>query len=100
MFDRLFTEHPRTVGESYLEHLAAAWGVGFRLLVAGGKCVVHGFVPDCARPPAATRLSNCTARSVRAVTTSRRCNTLTDNRLRAAAIRGNHRGNRLGIASS
>jgi hypothetical protein len=45
MFDRLFTEHPRTVGESYLEHLAAAWGVGFRLLAAGGKCLVHGFVP-------------------------------------------------------
>ena len=45
MFARLFTDHPKVVGESYFEHMAASWGVGFRLLGAGGKCIVHGFVP-------------------------------------------------------
>ena len=45
MFARLFVTHPRAVGESYLEHMAASFGVARRLLVAGSKCVVHGFVP-------------------------------------------------------
>ena len=45
MFARLFVDHPRTVGESYFEHMVASWGVAFRLLGAGSKCVVHGVVP-------------------------------------------------------
>lgn len=45
MFNRLFTDHPKAVGESYFEHMAASWGVAFRLFAAGSKCVVHGFVP-------------------------------------------------------
>lgn len=45
MFARLFVDHPRTVGESYFEHMGASFGVARRLLVAGAKCVVHGFVP-------------------------------------------------------
>lgn len=45
MLDRLFLEHPRTVGESYPQHMAAAFGVGGRLFVASLKCFVHGVVP-------------------------------------------------------
>lgn len=45
MLDRLFLEHPRTVGESYGQHMTAALGVGSRLFVASLKCVVHAFVP-------------------------------------------------------
>ncbi len=45
MLDRLFLEHPRTVGETYPQHMAAAFGVSARLFVASLKCMVHGFVP-------------------------------------------------------
>jgi hypothetical protein len=45
MFARLFVDHPRTVNESYFEHMAASWSVGGRLFAASLKCLVHGFVP-------------------------------------------------------
>ncbi|WP_416908928.1 MAG: DUF6356 family protein [Polymorphobacter sp.] len=45
MLDRLFLEHPRTVGETYPQHMAASLGVASRLFVASLKCVVHAVVP-------------------------------------------------------
>ena len=45
MFARLFVDHPRTVNESYFEHMGAAFGVGGRLASAAVKCFVHGIVP-------------------------------------------------------
>ena len=45
MFARLFVNHPRTVNESYFEHLLAAFTVAGRLAAASAKCIVHGFVP-------------------------------------------------------
>jgi hypothetical protein len=45
MFARLFTEHPRTVNETYTEHMGAAFTVGGRLLAASVKCFIHGLVP-------------------------------------------------------
>lgn len=41
----LFTEHPRSVGETYLEHMGMAGGFGGRLLVAGLACLVHAVLP-------------------------------------------------------
>ena len=43
--DRLFLAHPRTVGESYLEHCAFAFRIGSRLLLAGSAALVHSVVP-------------------------------------------------------
>lgn len=43
--DRVFLAHPRTVGESYLEHSAFAFGIGARLLLAGMAALVHAIVP-------------------------------------------------------
>jgi len=43
--DRLFLAHPRTVGESYLEHNAFALRIGSRLLLAGTAALVHAIVP-------------------------------------------------------
>ena len=40
-FDRLFRDHPREVGESYLEHFAASAGFGFRLLGLAGAAFAH-----------------------------------------------------------
>ncbi len=42
---RPFTEHPASVGESYLEHCAAASCFGARMVFAGLACLVHGFLP-------------------------------------------------------
>ncbi|MBC7520339.1 MAG: hypothetical protein H7268_04515 [Sandarakinorhabdus sp.] len=50
MFARLFITHPRTVGETYSEHMGAAFGVGGRLLAASLKCFVHGLVPGLCNP--------------------------------------------------
>jgi hypothetical protein len=41
----LFTKHPASVGESYFQHLRFAWGTGFKMLVGGSACFVHGLMP-------------------------------------------------------
>jgi hypothetical protein len=42
---RAFTEHPASVGESYLEHLARASCFGTRMMFAGLACLLHGLLP-------------------------------------------------------
>lgn len=42
---RLFLEHPREVGESYVEHFAASAGYGLRVLKVAGYCFVHALAP-------------------------------------------------------
>ena len=42
---QLFTEHPTTVNESYLEHLVFATMFGCRMLGGGLACCIHGFLP-------------------------------------------------------
>lgn len=41
----LFNDHPASVGESYAEHLAAASGFGWRMILAGLACLAHGLLP-------------------------------------------------------
>jgi hypothetical protein len=41
----LFTEHPASVGENYLEHFLAAGGFGLRMLAGGCACMLHGLLP-------------------------------------------------------
>ncbi|HEY1615286.1 MAG TPA: DUF6356 family protein [Rhizomicrobium sp.] len=45
MLDRVFFSHPRSIGETYFEHLCAASGFAGVLLVAGVACFVHSLVP-------------------------------------------------------
>ena len=45
MFARLFIDHPRTVNESYFEHMGASLTVARRLTAAATKCLVHALVP-------------------------------------------------------
>ena len=45
VFTRLFLQHPRSVGESYLEHQRHALGFGFSLLLAALACLIHAVVP-------------------------------------------------------
>jgi hypothetical protein len=45
MIFRAFTEHPASVGESYFGHLLQATSFGFRMILAGVACVLHGVFP-------------------------------------------------------
>lgn len=42
---RHFTEHPSSVDETYLEHMACAGYFGRRMIVAGLACLLHGVFP-------------------------------------------------------
>lgn len=42
---RAFTQHPETVGESYVEHLASAWGFAATMFMGAAACLLHGFFP-------------------------------------------------------
>jgi hypothetical protein len=46
MFGRLFLDHPRSVDESYFEHLRFVGGFALRLLGAGVAALVHALVPN------------------------------------------------------
>jgi hypothetical protein len=43
--DRLFTEHPRSLGMSWWRHGAGAVAIGVRLIGAGLACLVHAVIP-------------------------------------------------------
>lgn len=45
MIDKLFREHPRSVGESYGQHRAVAWHFGISMLLAGLALLVHALIP-------------------------------------------------------
>ncbi len=42
---KLFSKHPESVGESYVEHLGQASGFGLRMIGGGIACLLHGFLP-------------------------------------------------------
>ena len=41
----LMSRHPRSVGESYGQHLMAAWSIAAALLAASFACLIHGLLP-------------------------------------------------------
>jgi hypothetical protein len=45
MLRRLFLDHPRSVDESYIEHLLFAGGFALRLIGAGAAAFVHALIP-------------------------------------------------------
>lgn len=42
---RLFTAHPASVGETYMQHLGHACRFGMRMVVAGSACLIHAILP-------------------------------------------------------
>jgi hypothetical protein len=42
---RLFTEHPASVGETYLQHLCSASGFAIRMLFGAVACFLHALLP-------------------------------------------------------
>lgn len=45
MLKLLFTEHPASVDETYMEHMAVATSFGVRLLFGSIVCLIHAFLP-------------------------------------------------------
>lgn len=45
LLDRLLLAHPRTVGESYVEHAGIAGRFGATMVAGGVKCLVHAVLP-------------------------------------------------------
>jgi len=45
MLTRLFIDHPKSVGETYGQHLVTALAFGTRMVLGGGACMLHGFLP-------------------------------------------------------
>ena len=43
--ERMFLEHPRSLGMSWASHGAGAFAIGARLVFAGCACLVHAVVP-------------------------------------------------------
>jgi hypothetical protein len=43
--DRLFLEHPRSLGMSWAGHGSGAFKVGFQLIGAGLAAIIHGVIP-------------------------------------------------------
>ncbi len=44
-WNRLFTDHPASVEETYWQHFGAAMGFGLRMIWGGLVCMVHAIVP-------------------------------------------------------
>ena len=40
-----FSRHPRSVGESYVEHMGQAWSFALPMVGAGLACLIHGLLP-------------------------------------------------------
>lgn len=45
MIEKLFLDHPKSVGESYLEHLYMASCFSGRMLFGAVACFIHALVP-------------------------------------------------------
>ena len=54
---RLFTEHPQSVDETYLEHMRFAAGFSGRLFLAAGAALVHAFLPFLFEKTASSMIS-------------------------------------------
>jgi Family of unknown function (DUF6356) len=45
VINRLFLDHPRSVGESYFEHQRKAMAFGARMFAGAIACFLHGIIP-------------------------------------------------------
>lgn len=55
-FDRLFRDHPREVGETYFQHMAASTAFGFRLLRLAGAAFAHALIPGVHKTTVSTAI--------------------------------------------
>ena len=55
-FARLFRDHPREVGETYFQHMAASAGFGFKLMRLAGVAFAHALVPGVHKATVSTAI--------------------------------------------
>ncbi|MGH1577124.1 DUF6356 family protein [Planktotalea sp.] len=63
MLDRLFMDHPRSVDESYFEHLAFAMKFSALLALAAGAALIHAIVPALCEKTASGIVADLYART-------------------------------------
>jgi hypothetical protein len=59
-----FTEHPESVGETYLEHMGTAAAFGTRLMAAGAACMVHSLLPFLFKTTASREIASLHSRMI------------------------------------
>lgn len=73
---KLFTQHPNDVGETYLEHLQAAWKIGRCSIEIGLIAIIHGALPFMYTHTASDKLidlaKNCKGRQTKAKKSKRK----------------------------
>jgi hypothetical protein len=45
MVEKIFTEHPKSVNETYFEHMAQSFTFGAKMIAGGLACFLHGILP-------------------------------------------------------
>ncbi len=45
MIARLFRDHPRSLGMSWVSHGVGAMAIGAKMIAAGAACIVHAIIP-------------------------------------------------------
>lgn len=55
---RLFLDHPRSIGEGYLEHARVAGRFGAEMVTGGLACLVHAAVPGLFARTASERVKS------------------------------------------
>ncbi|MEQ6248020.1 DUF6356 family protein [Sulfitobacter sp. HNIBRBA3233] len=63
MINRIFLEHPASVDESFLEHMAFAGKFSGKLFLAGGAALVHAFIPCLFEKTASTIIAELYAKT-------------------------------------
>jgi hypothetical protein len=54
----LWTEHPASVGETYLQHLGSAWYFAGQMTLGALVCFVHGLLPFIFEKSASGRVAH------------------------------------------
>ena len=54
----IFTNHPKSVGESYLQHFLFALNVGLRLILWGIIALIHGLFPFTLKTYVSSRIKD------------------------------------------
>jgi hypothetical protein len=64
LIQRLFRDHPESVGETYLEHLIQASYFGVRMFFAGIGCLIHALIPCLFKTTGRTAISELHSKMV------------------------------------
>jgi len=63
MINRIFLDHPASVDESFLEHMAFAGKFSGKLFLAGGAALIHAFIPCLFEKTASSIIAELYART-------------------------------------